>query len=72
MAEHRLEVVPEQAERCPDLGFWEPQTGISRPTDVYLCGQCGIILVREPSGGLAEHRVARCPNCGALNRSSFP
>ena len=42
--------------------------------DIYLCGECGIILDQDHSVPDAEHGDLHCSNCGALNdlRSWLP
>jgi hypothetical protein len=35
--------------------------------DIYLCGECGIILDQDRCVRTVEHGDLRCSNCGALN-----
>ena len=36
-------------------------------SDLYLCGECRMILARRPQGVPIGHSVVHCPICGTLN-----
>ena len=69
MAEHTLQVMdvapdgPGYIEHCP-----RPGHGHGPYSDVFVCGRCGIVLIRDSSAGVPHSDVIRCLNCGACNQ----
>ena len=68
MAEIRTRVIRESSQiptfECFTQGMPEEHPNAK---DIYLCGECGIILNQDHSEQGLERGTLRCPNCGALN-----
>ena len=58
-----------EASSIPVLPFSErgPQAGPPPTTDIYLCGECGIVLAQDLPLSVLGHSTVRCPSCGAIN-----
>lgn len=70
MAEYRMHVVPTSRED-PKLvygQYFQPVRG-RHGADTYLCGLCGIILMRDVYVREAAPTRIQCVNCGAVNES---
>lgn len=69
MAEHMMAVVPdlEQDWNFALLQGGRPSGVAGAHDDVYLCGNCGIIVARNLSRTAQVAATVRCGNCGALN-----
>jgi len=68
VAELRTRVIREVS-TAPDIapGNHRFEMGTLQTSNLYLCGECGIILAQDVPSSEPHDSTIRCPNCNAVN-----